>query len=170
MDCPVCYGSYPSGVNCCAKCEFFDSCRYYTATEKKVKSRTHLASYEAMASVIPDRFSDAPLPGEEEEAAAEDRRGMADAIGSFFRYLLELDDYTVGIISEIISPSAAGVRCTVSQLSKLHGCSRQAMHRKMLSIIALHPELSSLFQNILYKLGSGRRRFLRHRAAGTAGV
>lgn len=162
MDCPSCYGKYPCGDAPCAKCEYFDSCRYYTATARKVESRSHLVSYEAIAPLIPEGIDDTHTPGCEETEA--EHPDMIPALSGFFRYLLELDDYTLGIISEVVSPSSSG-RCTVSKLSRLHGCSRQAMHRKLMSIIALHPELSTLFQNILYKLSSSRRVFLRRRAA-----
>ena len=85
-------------------------------------------------------------------------------LGRFFRFLLELDDYTIGIISEVITPADPERKsCSVSALSKLHGCSRQAMHRKILDIIARRPELALLLKSTMSKLSRGRQCFLRHR-------
>ena len=83
-------------------------------------------------------------------------------LGRFFRYLAGLDDYTIGIICEMLNSGNVAGNCTVSKLSRLRGCSRQTMHRKLLEIIARRPELSSLLQGTMYKLSRGRQRFMRN--------
>lgn len=161
---PVCYGHYPSGDSPCAKCEYFDSCRFYTLTAKKVLSRSKLASFEAMSNIIPDMPDFEHIPGE--ESSGNCRNMLISALGRFFRFLLELDEYTLGMLREIIvSSPEKGQRCSVSALGKLHGCSRQAVHRKILREIARHPELASVFAQIMDKLGASRRQFLRKKSA-----
>ena len=86
------------------------------------------------------------------------------ALAHFFRYLLELDDYTLGIIGRMITLWHDKKVVNVGTLSEEHGCSRQAMHRKILNIIGQHPELSALFSMVLPKLSRSRRCFLMKRA------
>lgn len=158
---PDCFGRYPAGNSPCAKCEYFDSCRYYTKTEKKVLSRSKLASYDMLSNVLPDMPDFDHVPGWKEPE--DGRNGIIDALGRFFRFLLELDEYTLGILREIIVPG--GEKCSVTLLGKLRGCSRQAIHRKILFEIARHPELSAVFIQIMDKLGASRRQFMRKNSA-----
>ncbi|MBE6363418.1 MAG: hypothetical protein E7054_07155 [Lentisphaerae bacterium] len=88
---------------------------------------------------------------------------FVDLLARFFGYLIDLDDYTLGILFQVMRPDVKD-RQTVSNLAVKHNCSRQAMHRKILDIIADRPELSILFRNILYKLPAARWLFLYHRA------
>ena len=164
---PKCYGSDGHGkFSRCTECEYYSSCGYYAATAALVESRSHLASFEEVQSWLTDAADYDHIPGEQEEIARrQDNNHLISMLGRFFRFLLELDDYTIGIISEVITPADPERKsCSVSALSKLHGCSRQAMHRKILDIIARRPELTSLLQSTMYKLSSGRQRFMRSRS------
>lgn len=136
-----------------------ESCRYYAATANMVNSRSHLASYEQIQAWLAEAADCGAIPGCEEDK----KDNMIAMLAEFFRFLLELDDYSIGIICEIIAPADGSTSgCTVSKLGKLHGCSRQAMHRKILYMISCHPELASLLKSTMYKLSSGRQLFLRH--------
>ena len=158
-----CFGNPDCHSARCLKCEFHQSCNYCAATEKTVESRTHLTSFEAIQNWLPDSADFDHIPGCEPDE--NDTSALIPMLGRFFRFLLELDDYTMGIVCELIAPVDRTVkRCTVSHLSRLHGCSRQAMHRKILDIIANKPELTSLLKSTMYKLSSGRQRFMRHRS------
>lgn len=161
-DAPHCYGKFPNGNDPCAKCDFFDSCRYYAATAKSVDRRRHTVSFEAAQDIIADIPADNSIPGGTDDPPP--RQMIADALGKFFRYLLELDEYTLGLIRELIAPSFPDGKCSISHLAELHGCSRQALHRKMLAIIAVHPELTALFLLATRKLSAARKAFLRKRA------
>lgn len=162
--CPECYGHYRRGGKYCGKCRYKESCNYYTVSESSMKRRSHWVSYEAAEEIIanggavePQIFSPVRKTG-----------GLIPALGDFFRYLLELDDYTIGLIREIIVPSVNdGKPLNIRKLSRLRGCSRQALHYKILRTIALHPELAALFQGVMEKLPAGRRSFLRKIASGT---
>lgn len=163
--CPECYGKFRTGEPRCRQCEYRLSCRYYKVSGKHVESRDHFVSFEAAQEVRECADFD-HIPGCERET---DRsQEMISALGRFFRYMLDLDGYTLGIIAEVVSPSVPGTHCTVHHLGDLHGCSRQAMHRKLMKIIGARPELAGLFRNTLYKLSEARRSFLRRRAAGVA--
>ena len=163
---PKCYGSDGHGkFSRCTECEYYSSCGYYAATAALVESRSHLASFEEVQAWLTDAADYDHIPGEQEEIARrQDNNHLISMLGRFFRFLLELDDYTIGIISEVITPADPERKsCSVSALSKLHGCSRQAMHRKILDIIARRPELALLLKSTMSKLSRGRQCFLRHR-------
>lgn len=83
-------------------------------------------------------------------------------LGKFFRYLLELDEYTLGLICQVVAPTD-GKESTVKTLSRIRGCSRQAIHRKILSIIGEKPELSGFFAPLMKRISSARQNFILHR-------
>ena len=165
-----CFGKPASCSKRCRSCEYRVSCNYCAATAASVESRSRLTSFEEIQTWLPDSADCSNIPGNDLDEP--EKQQLIPMLGQFFRFLLELDDYTVGIISELISPSDKSVKhCTVSHLGKLHGCSRQAMHRKILDVIAHHPELTTLLKGTMYKLSSGRQRFMRRRSeAFAAGI
>ena len=159
----ACFGNPDRNSKRCIKCEYRQACSYCAATESSVDSRSKLTCYEEIQSWLPECADFDHIPGEfEEDTPATD---LIPMLSRFFRFLLELDDYTIGIISEIIAPGERSEkRCTISHLGRIHGCSRQAMHRKILDIIARRPELTTLLQSTMYKLSSGRQLFMRSRS------
>ena len=162
-----CFGKPDCRTERCLKCEYRQACSYCAATENSVNSRSKLVCYEEIHSWLPECADFTHIPGN----ATDDCQytDLIPMLSRFFRFLLELDDYTVGIICEIISPADRSVkRCTVSHLGKMHGCSRQAMHRKILDVIASRPELTALLKSTMYKLSSGRQRFMRNRSKQAA--
>lgn len=71
-------------------------------------------------------------------------------IKRMLEYINAIDDYTLGIIDTIISPSAGAIqRLTTADLARIHGISRQGMHRKLLDTWAKYPELKSLLKGAL---------------------
>ena len=160
-----CFGNPRSRNNVCCLCQYRQSCALFAATSKSVESRSKLTSFEEIQSWLPDSADFDHIPG---ETRTVDRYSqLITMLGRFFRYLVALDDYTIGIICEMINSGDVSGNCTVSKLSRLRGCSRQTVHRKLLEIIARRPELSSLLQGTMYKLSRGRQRFMRnqHKAA-----
>jgi hypothetical protein len=79
-------------------------------------------------------------------------------LGEFLRFLLSLDDYTMGILAEVISPGneCPGGGRTIADLARLHKCSRQAMHRKTLASVRRYPELAGVLSLVLRKIGRSR--------------
>ena len=97
-------------------------------------------------------------------------RGMISALAQFFHYLLTLDDYTLGIIGRMCLRWHENKELNILELSREHGCSRQAMHRKILSIIAENPELTAMFTVLLPKLSDSRRKFLEKKAMAVSSI
>ena len=159
--CPECYGKAPADAAECRACEYRLSCRYYRLSECKMDKREHLVSFDAAHEVL-ECADFEHIPGCEPEIDA--RQERIGELSRFFRYLLELDTYSLGIITEVVAPSAPGRACTVRRLSELHGCSRQAMHKKLMKLIGSRPELAGLFRDTMSKLTAARRTFLRRRA------
>ncbi len=159
-DVSKCFGNPRSRSNTCCMCEYRQSCALFAATSRSVESRSKLTSFEEIQSWLPDSADFDHIPG---EIKATDRHSrLISMLGRFFRYLIGLDDYTIGIICEMLNSGNVSGNYTVSKLSRIRGCSRQTMHRKLLEIIARRPELSSLLQGTMYKLSRGRQRFMRN--------
>jgi hypothetical protein len=154
-----CYGSYPRG-RACSGCVYKDSCALYSRTESAMDRRSGLVSFDNTV----DRWYPAPpeyVPGHEEEN--DPRAEMISMIAKMLKYLMKLDSYTLGIVAEMIAPSSpAPGGVTVAHLAKLRNCSRQAMHEKMLYAAARFPELGSLFQTALRRVGNLKSKFQRY--------
>lgn len=149
----------------CRECDFFASCSCFTGTEDKMEQHSGLVSFEAL-----DGWSDlaadpvSPECGCEPEETEETARTIPPELGplaEFCRYIFSLDEYTLGILAEVIMPESGTGGRTVADLARLHHCSRQAIHRKMLSSVRRHPELAELFRLALRKIGRGRAYFRR---------
>ncbi|MBE6364164.1 MAG: hypothetical protein E7053_00260 [Lentisphaerae bacterium] len=154
MNDPDCYGKFPNGNTPCAKCDYFDSCRYYAATAKAVNCRErHMASFERASFLVPEMPDFDHIPGEEKSTETEN---IVEALSKFFRYLIDLDEYTLALICQTVSGDENHQPVTVNSLSSLLGCSRQAVHRKMLSVIAAHPELSGFFRRVITKFAAAK--------------
>ena len=101
------------------------------------------------------------IPGdepEEEEKPTSATQTSADLAG-FLNFILHLDDYTLGILAEIIAPSREAKRYSVAEIARIHGISRQGMHRKMLDIARKSPELATLLAMTVKKIRRARREF-----------
>jgi len=167
-----CFGTYPEDKTKCAVCSYSQACSYYRATEPAVRSHSSFPSYERVADWLLQAVDYDHIPGTEEEkeitAAAAGKHPGADlaALGDLLRFLLTLDDYTLGILAEVIVPDKdnPGGGRTVTELARLHRCTRQAMHRKTLAAVRKHPELAGIMRITLRKISRSRRSF----AAGEA--
>ena len=159
MDDKLCFGKYQEKAANCTRCEYRESCSFYTADVKRDARDRHLVSLDRNYYRIA-----AEIPAADTDDTNDKHCDLVSALAHFFRYLLELDDYTAGIISEVIAPSEKNCTPDVTKLAKLHGCSRQALHRKILSEIALRPELGALFMGVFTKLQRSRRAFLFHQS------
>ena len=153
----ACYGNYTDGTRCRA-CVFKKSCAYYTASEKELRTRESLISYEncQWSEEVADWEH---IPGREQEAEI-----APDMLGRFLRYLLELDKYSLELLKMVIVPDPEnGAVRSISEMARRRNCSRQAVHRKVLSTIAKHPELAGLFALLIKKLPTRNRSHHRRR-------
>ncbi len=151
-----CYGTY-SRKRSCSNCVYKHSCMLYTRTNNAIDRTSGLVSFDNRV----DLWYPAPestIPGYEENRDL--RSEMIHYISRMLKYLMELDSYTLGIVAEIIAPSQpvrGGV--SVAHLAKVRNCTRQAMHEKMLYAVARFPELSTLFQTALRRVGNLKSKF-----------
>ena len=148
----------------CRDCDLMASCLCISDTEARIEQHSGMASVEELDGWAMQLSTPAVLPDAEEDAAAEPDDDDLARLSEFCRFIFSLDDYTLGILAAIIVPGERGGSCTVSDLARLHGCTRQAMHRKMLASVRRHPELAQLFRVALRKIGRGRE-FFRSREA-----
>ena len=155
-DCPKCFGSA-----LCPECEFADSCRLIVRTEPDMDKPTDAQSYESVEEWAPDLADYTHIPGD----SAEDETGDAapelsrQNLAALLAYLLHLDNYTLGILAEIIAPQRGGERQTAAHLARVRGCSRQRMHLKLIEIAERYPELRQLLMLALLKLRKSREDF-----------
>ena len=161
-----CFGKCRRDADC-SVCELGASCRYVTDTEPKMIQHSGMISVEEIEGWSRQLSTEAYTPGGGEEPERSGKPGEpppADMVplSEFCQFIFSLDEYTLGILAEIITPHGEGVRnCTVSDLARIHKCSRQAMHRKMLASVRRYPELASTFALVLRKVAKARAAFVR---------
>ena len=153
-----CYGNYNT-LPQCRSCCYRASCQYYTANPiKNSRSKCESVNYDAISGWAETAADVSDIPGCE-TGGSNDFIGI-DKLADFFRYLLNLDKYTLDIL-KMIFDECNPVRevPSIAQIAKERGCSRQAVHRKILDIIKNNPELSGLFALTLRHLPRNRRRY-----------
>lgn len=154
-----CYGHY-SRAGKCASCEYLASCQMYTQTEGRMEKPLGGQDYDAAAPFAEDMADLSNIPGNDtEEETSRREEAFAPDLAAFFSFILHLDNYTLGILAEIISPSKAGTRLSCAEISRIHGISRQGMHRKLIDTVRKSPELSSLLACVLMKVRKARSDF-----------
>lgn len=70
------------------------------------------------------------------------------------RFLEKLDDYSLWIVLTLLKPHFNKSIASVADLARLHGVSRQAMHRKVVASWKKYPELRTTLKCIL-KMAQG---------------
>lgn len=148
-----CYGKFNSRPSKCNACVYSESCRWYTSADDPERTNRHIISASAGGNAVD--HAAAAYRSSVERGLPNTPVTMRD-LASFARYLLLLDDLTLGIIQEALSG-----KDTVREIAISAGVSRQAVHRKMLDDIAKRPELSVLYISLMPKLKAARRRLLR---------
>lgn len=151
---PECWGKFDQ---CGRKCEFAAACRLCTETESRIDRPVGGQDFDSVAEWAPDLADYRHIPGEEPEEEQEPRN-TADFAG-FLNFLLHLDNYTLGILAELIAPTQEKRRFTASELARIHGISRQGMHRKLLDTARKSPELASLLAMTVRKIRRARQEF-----------
>lgn len=153
-----CYGSY-SRRKSCTNCVYKHSCNIYSRSRNAVDRGSGLVSFDNSVDQwypAPDSF----IPGYEEQT--DPRNEMIRAMAKMLRWIMELDGYTLGIVAEIIAPADPGKGgVSVAHLARMRKCSRQAMHEKMVFAVEKFPELATLFQTALRRVGNLKSKFKR---------
>ena len=139
-----CFGNNGSRASC-RNCRYRASCRYYTTHPlNDTPDNRGKVDFESVSGWLEEIADHSNIPG----CTAETQPDMigVDKLAAFFRYLLNLDRYTLSLLKHLMSDNNAenGIP-SISEIARARGCSRQAVHRKILEIIRKYPELSSLF-------------------------
>ena len=146
-----CYGNY-NYAPACHTCPYASSCRYYASTAPGIDRGLNLPSLDCISDYCTVLRSSDPLPDETDDKSDDNERVLTlSELAGFFRYLLELDSYTLEILREIIVP-VSGKKCNIADLCKLRNVSRQSMHRKIFRVIFKRPELRQLLRSTLDRL------------------
>lgn len=82
---------------------------------------------------------------------------ITERLGAFLRFLLSLDDYTLGILAAVIQ--GQNDRLSVAQLARIRHISRQGMHRKTLDAARKSPELAQLLKCVVLKIRKAKGDF-----------
>ncbi|MBO5900158.1 MAG: hypothetical protein J6Q80_05430 [Lentisphaeria bacterium] len=151
-----CFGKFDTRPEC-RNCRYRVSCKYYTGNPVPNCPEGNCVSYESIANWCQEAADPAPVPGEDDPAERE-LIGI-DKLAEFFRYLLNLDKYTLEILRMLFPADGSTGVCSVSDIARQRGCTRQAAHHKILNIIKEHPELTRLFSLTLRHLPRDRRRY-----------
>lgn len=161
-ECPECFGrsSCPAGQETRRQCEYAESCALYAqagAAEKAQDAAArHLIHIEAGGYAVDEAaLTYAAAQNEGLPQYVVSLRGLA----SFLKYLLSLDDLTLGVIQEVTRRQ----QTTIKEIADAAGLSRQAVHWKIMDVIRHRPELSVLFIALMPKLSAARKRFLRRK-------
>lgn len=159
-DAPECWGKYRAGAASCRECDYPESCRYCAETESRMNRPLGGQDFDSVAEWAPDLADDRHIPGNEPEDFPENAvPHSAGDFAGFLNFLLHLDNYTLGILAEIIAPSSDRKRFTVAELARIHGISRQGMHRKLLDTARKSPELAGLLAMTVRKIRRARQEF-----------
>ena len=154
---PHCWKNYREISGECRSCTYAEAYRLCAATEARMRRPLGGQEFDSVANWAEELADCDHIPGVEPVPA---REPVLPELAELLRYLLHLDDYTLGVLAELIAPSATTARAaTVAELARIHGISRQGMHRKMLAIAKESPELAGLLQLTVLKLRKSRREF-----------
>ena len=146
-----CFGKFQDVAEKCKKCNFASGCSCYTSTAPGIDRGFNFSSLDCLSDSCEVLIDPAPSPDENMDALPEERMFSSGELASFLRYLMELDNYTLEILREIIAPQS-GKKCSIKDLCQLHNISRQSMHRKIFRVISKHPELRTLLRSTLDRL------------------
>lgn len=166
-----CYGHYGDNKSDCGTCEFLQSCQLYTATEGRMEQISYHQSYEEIEKFALDIADTSNIPGNDDEDFETENyldnsqlethkieELITKKFAEFLTFLLNLNDYDLGIIREIIAPST-GHKLNVAEIARIRNVSRQAMHRKIIDMAKAQPELRELLKCVLMKLRKNKEFF-----------
>ncbi len=164
-DAPACWGKCVRQSNHCRRCPYTEACEIITRTDPALRHPLGGQDFDAVSRWATDLATGECTP----DAADAKTEPFAGDLAELLRYLLNLDNYTLGVLAELIAPSRNPCR-SVADLARLHGISRQGMHRKMLRMARQAPELASLLQLTVKKIQKSRRDFTAPRRSRKRGT
>lgn len=155
-----CFGGYQNGVENCRNCEYLVACQLYTATEGRMEQPLGGQDFSEVSD-FDERMMVSDYPGMSHEQNGWNKMNTSTAeLSNLLNFLFHLDDYSLGIVAEIVAPTEiSSKKVTVADMARVHGISRQGMHRKILDLVGRNPELASLFKCVVLKIQKSRNSF-----------
>ena len=136
-----CFGQFSNKQNC-KKCQFSGSCEWYKANPIGSHDRLGLVSFdEGVEQIYWEKLCFIPQ-FDEPEPDAEGEQYSIEVLLQILTLLNTLDQYTLKILAQIITVSDT----SVATIAKWRGCSRQAVHEKMLLAAYKYPFLACIFE------------------------
>ncbi len=153
-----CFGK-PGSMGFCCRCRYRESCQLYADTETDVNSHLGIVNYDEIADFREDAaVCDPEIEEQEQEEEGERSEELLSRMAEFFRYLLDLDNYTLALISKMIAPGEADRRVEfIADLNR--GVSRHATYKNLFRIVQKHPELACLFRGVCGKIARARTEY-----------
>jgi hypothetical protein len=161
LETKACYGQFKT-IALCQKCIYSGSCEVYTKTTPGLSGRLGMISFDHSVCewmAAPEQYTPGYEDTEEERSRHDETVTM---LAQMLKWIMSLDAYTLELVAEMIAPSkqrSGGV--SVAYLAELRGCTRQSIHEKMLYSVRRFPELASLFQTALRRVGGLKSKFKR---------
>ncbi|WP_337747108.1 hypothetical protein [Victivallis vadensis] len=114
---PHCWKNYREISGECRSCTYAEACRLCAATEARMRRPLGGQEFDSVANWVEELADCDHIPGVEPVPA---REPVLPELAELLRYLLHLDDYTLGVLAELIAPSATTARAaTVAELAGL---------------------------------------------------
>lgn len=153
-DTPACWEKYNTKSSQCESCPFAAACRLCSQTAASINRPVGGQNYDAVAAWASDLADYSHIPGESKHPSRNENTRAA--LAKLLRFLLRIDDYTLGIVAELLNNEQ---HYSVADLARIRGISRQGMHRKLLDATRKHPELAALFAMTVKKIRRARNNF-----------
>ena len=125
----------------CYLCEYTRAC-HWAANAPKPDTRSALVSYENF-SYSAEVATAAAIEDDPDDTPEYSRRDFAELLS----FLLRMDEYTLKLASDALTGNVT----SVSELARLQGVSRQAMHQKMARAVKQYPEIKELLLGNLFR-------------------
>ena len=141
-----CFGEFLK-KKCCRNCIYIESCRWCQKNPIKLRDRhTKISFSEAVEAIYWEEIYQNPQYDEEESATVQSEYS-ADHLVLLTKILNRLDKYTLKILGRLITmPNAS-----VAELAEWRGCSRQAIHEKLLIAARRYPFVACIFETTAQK-------------------
>lgn len=127
----------------CYLCEYIKSCDFAANAPPpdrlSGKISYELAQYKRDVSTAPDY----PKEADTADAPEYTRQDLVELLA----FLLRMDEYTLKLAADALT----GHTTTVSELARMQGVSRQAVHQKLERAVKRYPEIRELLLGNLYR-------------------
>lgn len=137
-----CFGEF-SKKKRCRNCIYAESCRWYQANPIKDRDYHAPISFsEAVESIFWEKICENPQYEEDETTIDVQPEYTVEHLVLLTKILNRLDKYTLKILGRLITVPDV----SVAELAEWRGCSRQAIHEKLLLAAERYPFVACVFE------------------------